>query len=162
VSSNALDFTADGLRSAGFVGFKSIASLRESKCAEVPSSPGVYMVLRTSGLPPQWLETSTGGWFKKRNPTVAVSVLEARLIQETPVVYIGKADVLRKRLRDYLAFGSGKPVGHWGGRYIWQLGDADDLIVAWKVVEQPGVVEGELLRAFSARFGALPFANLRF
>lgn len=44
-----------------------------------------------------------------------------------------------------MSFGQGKPVGHWGGRLIWQLEDVKDLIVCWKVLEkeEPRDVEKE-------------------
>ena len=58
--------------------------------------------------------------------------------------------------------GQGKPVGHWGGRYIWQLSDSDELLVAWKVTnDAPELVENEMLAAFVDRYDQLPFANLR-
>lgn len=38
------------------------------------------------------------------------------------MVYIGKAGTtLRKRLNQYLKFGNRQNIGHWGGRYIWQI-----------------------------------------
>jgi hypothetical protein len=79
-----------------------------------------------------------------------------------PLVYIGKAARLRTRLRQYRDHGQGKPVGHWGGRYIWQLSDSGELLVAWKVTnDAPRLVEKEMLAAFVDRYGQLPFANLR-
>jgi excinuclease UvrABC nuclease subunit len=77
------------------------------------------------------------------------------------VLYIGKADALRRRVRQYMAFGAGRPVGHWGGRLIWQLADSDALLVAWRETAEPLRVEAELLNAFADVFGSLPFANLR-
>jgi hypothetical protein len=67
------------------------------------------------------------------------------------------------RLREYMDFGSGKPLGHWGGRYVWQLDGSSDLVVAWK--KTPGAVpreaEIELLSRFRQTFGGrLPFANI--
>jgi hypothetical protein len=37
---------------------------------------------------------------------------------------------LRRRLTQFGQFGGGEPAGHRGGRLIWQLADADDLLVA--------------------------------
>jgi predicted DNA-binding transcriptional regulator AlpA len=51
----------------------------------------------------------------------------------------------------------------WGGRYLWQIKDARDLVLCWKATpdSDPGKVEHELIRSFISRYGALPFANLK-
>ena len=77
------------------------------------------------------------------------------------VIYIGKADQLQRRLRQYLDFGAGKPVGHWGGRLIWQLSGSENLEFAWVADEAPQLREAALLQAFVDEFGVMPFANLR-
>jgi len=53
-------------------------------------------------------------------------------------------------------------VSHWGGRYIWQLADADELVTCWKTTPKsdPTREELKLLQAFTARYGKRPFANL--
>ncbi len=118
-------------------GFVTVSSLRQTRCQAVPEQPGVYVVLRTSETEARWLQISPGGHFKGRDPSVPVSVLQQRLVKGTPVVYIGKADLLRRRLDQYMQFGAGVPIGHWGGRYIWQLADSDDLEVAWLLDPNP-------------------------
>ena len=63
-----------------------------------------------------------------------------------------------------MCFGQGKPVGHWGGRLIWQLEDAKDLIVCWKVLEkeEPREEEKKMIQAFKKQHeGKRPFANLQ-
>ena len=64
-----------------------------------------------------------------------------------------------------LQFGRGAPVGHWGGRLVWQLEDAERLVVCWKPVtdhRDPGAVETALIRSFKlAHGGRRPFGNLR-
>ena len=72
---------------------------------------------------------------------------------------------LRKRIGQYIRFGSGEPVGHWGGRYIWQLEDADNLLFCWRAVkesEDAEEFESELIADFNVQYGGFrPFANLK-
>ena len=154
-----IDFTREGLAAAGFVGFVNWAELSWD---EVPSGQGVYVVMTDGPDPPEYLSRSPAGWFKRRDPTGSRTTLEAAWVEGCPLVYIGKAARLRTRLRQYRDHGQGKPVGHWGGRYIWQLSNSGDLVVAWRVTdEDPEQLEKEMLAAFLDQYGQLPFANLR-
>ena len=80
------------------------------------------------------------------------------------VVYIGKADVANRRLRQFARFGAGDPVGHWGGRLIWQLADSSELLVAWHAISWAELArdyEKRLLAHFRELYdSARPFANL--
>jgi hypothetical protein len=153
----------DGLEKLGFTGFVTFDELREAWLDFVPKTGGVYVVLRQSDQPPTYLAESPGGRFKGKDPTVAQSVLAAKWVDECRVVYLGKGDNLQRRLREYARFGAGSPVGHWGGRYIWQLSDAADLVVAWKRCDEgqaAAQVEREMVARFKERYGCLPFANI--
>ena len=93
---------------------------------------------------------------------MTIDVLQSNWVDDTDTVYIGKATSLRSRLRQYAAFGAGKPIGHWGGRYIWQLADASSLLVCWRpTTTTPASVESALIADFVSVFGKRPFANLR-
>lgn len=52
-------------------------------------------------------------------------------------------------------------MGHWGGRYIWQLADSDRLLVAWQPTldDDAGALKAMLISQFVADFRARPFAN---
>lgn len=160
----------ESIRQEGFEGFLTIRHLWGSGLREVPQKMGVYLVLRVSQQPHEFLERSRGGHFKGQDPTVAVQVLHNNWIDGSLVLNIGKAGgpgssaTLRSRLKQYLDFGSGKPVGHRGGRLIWQLKDSADLVIAWKAIDSgiPREVEREYIRVFKeANGGRRPFANLQ-
>lgn len=162
-----VSFNGPGMADQGFSGFLTVSDLRASRLAEVPKVAGVYLVIRSVTGEPTFLTTSTGGWFKGNDPTVPVAVLEARWIKSTEVLYIGKATAgtsgrsgLRKRVGQLLAYGSGKPVGHQGGRYLWQVAGSDEFLVAWQAVDDPTAEENRLLAAFFEIHGAYPFANI--
>ncbi|MDO8585959.1 MAG: hypothetical protein Q7T82_02870 [Armatimonadota bacterium] len=164
------EFTRSGLEAAGFSGFVDIARLRASGCSLVPKEPGVYALLRNTTEPPTFLQSSIGGHYDGRNPTVQVDELKQNWIEGARVVYIGKAGTfgkktptLRRRLSLYMRFGAGKACAHWGGRYIWQLAECDDLLVAWKPLSlnhDPLAVERHLIGQFVMLYGKMPFANL--
>lgn len=81
---------------------------------------------------------------------------------------VGKADAgrsgrrgIRARFDEYLRFGMGEPIGHWGGRYLWQLAGTDELMICFKPRTDPRDEETRLLELFRTEHGTLPFANLR-
>jgi hypothetical protein len=151
-----------------FEGHFTVAALRQD-CRVIPSVPGVYIVRAPDGFTPTFLETSRGGHFKKKDPTMPVGVLKRLWVEGTSIVYIGQAGggksaaTLRERIRALLRFGAGEPVGHRGGRALWQVDGAETLIVSWRALsdEDPRVIERAMIRDFSKRFGKRPFANLQ-
>ena len=157
------------LRSQGFDGFVTVADLRCGNRNSIPSVPGVYLVLRDCASCPEFRDVGTGGRFKGKDPNVPISKLGGEWVDGAMIVYIGQAGskckgTLKKRIDELIRFGQGNPVGHWGGRLIWQLQGEDRLLVCWKEVanDDPGECEKELIAAFkSAHGGKRPFANLR-
>lgn len=159
----------DTLRNMGFEGFISMGELMDGAKSEIPAQMGVYVVLRENNTTPKFLSEGTGGFFKGKNANVSIDELKANWVEDTSIVYIGKAGStgstanLRTRLGQYLRFGDGANVGHWGGRYIWQLEDSRDLIVCWKPLtsENPRTIEQQMISEFKdAHSGRRPFANL--
>ncbi|MBI2776623.1 MAG: hypothetical protein HYX57_05065 [Chloroflexi bacterium] len=150
------------LREAGFDGFERVRDLlAPGGLRALPRDPGVYVVIRDSTSHPRFIDPGTGGWFKATDPNVRVAALRSKWIDGVPVVYIGMASSIRSRIGQLVRFGVGRPVGHKGGRFLWQLADSLDLLVAWQGDPDPFRKERELLGAFADAYGALTFANLR-
>jgi len=157
------------LKAADFVGFETVQHLRETHLHSVPMLAGVYMVLASPPSRPQFLTKSVGGHFKGQDPTVSIAELRTNWVEGAIVLNIGKAGgsgssaTLRSRINQYLQFGAGKPVGHRGGRYIWQLNGYDALRLCWKptIDQEPREVERGLISAFREQYGKRPFANLQ-
>lgn len=160
-------FTPAWLRGKGFLGFSTIEDIRFRR-STVSVLPGVYVAYRQHLDEIEFLDKSTGGWFKGRDPSVRIEKLRGKWIDEAHVLYIGKAEAgsarargISVRLDEYLRFGQGQPIGHWGGRYLWQLAGADQLLFCWKPCPDPSDQETRLLELFRNEYGALPFANLK-
>ncbi|MGJ6127143.1 hypothetical protein QN239_31650 [Mycolicibacterium sp. Y3] len=155
---------------SGFTGWVPFTAL---PTADVPTGPGVYVVVRPTEEPPNFLVTSPAGHFKGKDPTVPIAELQALWVPKTRIVYIGKATAggsgrrgLAKRLDEFCRFGAGEAVAHSGGRRIWQLIDHADLVVGWRVLNDVtdadvASTESQLIAQFRAHHGKLPFANMR-
>lgn len=157
-------FDRAALEEAGYIGWRTWQQLRDSGLAEVPRASGCYVVQRQRAEPPAFVAVSPVGHFKGKDPTVPLERLESEWVVGASTVYIGKANELRTRLKAYALFGAGEPVAHWGGRLIWQLEDAAELLVAWRALTSPGPAR-DLERRLLARFAELnhgrrPLANL--
>lgn len=153
-----MKFDRTSLEIEGFTGWLTFDEARTSN--SIPTSGGVYVVNYSGCEPVTFFAQNRGGRFKGRDPTVSPTALAANWVA-SEVVYIGKADQLRRRIRQFADFGAGKPVGHWGGRLIWQLAEPDKLRVAWKETPDrvPADVEAEMLATFRRQFEKPPFAN---
>jgi hypothetical protein len=150
----------------GFIGFKKSDLFADSSL--IPKVRGVYLMLRLDKRKSQFLAVGTGGYFKGKDPNVAIGELHSNWVEDTLTLYIGKAGgqsskaTLHSRLNQYFRFGQGKPIGHWGGRLIWQLKNSAELVVCWKPLpyEEPRDVETKLIKQFVKAYGQRPFANL--
>ncbi len=163
-----MDFSSkDEIKNAGFRGFRTVQELWNDT-SSIPANKGVYMVLVCGDGKLEFVNPGTGGFFKDKDPNVSLNVLRQNYDPDTIVLYIGKAGAqggkatLRSRLNQYLRFGQGKKVGHWGGRLIWQIESHADLVICWKPTpeDDPRQVERGLIKDYENQFGRLPFANL--
>ncbi len=156
----------DGISLDGFSGPVTIGSLRETRCSAVPQDPGIYLIERDSDCMPEFLQKSTGGAFKMRDPSCPPEFVREKWVQGTRVVYVGKAagrKGLRRRLDDLVSFGYGKAVGHWGGRLLWHLPEKEKLLVRWRTcsASEADAAETDAMAHFKdVHCEKRPFANL--
>lgn len=164
-----IDFNnIESLKKHGFTGFQSIESLYLNS-ASIPKRMGIYMVIYLPEKEPSFLQNGTGGNFKKKDPNLLIKELQENWVRKTKVIYIGKAGgmesgaTLNSRLEQYLDFGHGKPVGHWGGRLIWQIENPGRLLLCWKPLtsSEPRDEELKLIQHFISMYGKRPYANLK-
>ena len=124
----------------GFKGLHPISALLDGQAATAPEAPGVFGVCRLAEVPPRF-ELLTDAW-----------------LPEAALLFVGGGANIRQRLRLFLDFGGGKAVAHWTGRALWQLSDAEDLIVGWRLGNPKADLAG-LVADFSAKHGTPPWAN---
>lgn len=156
------------IKQQGFKGFKTVKELWENK-KDIPKKMGVYLVIDTNFESTDFINPGVGGFFKGKDPNVQISDLKLNLVSNSQVVYIGKAGgstvkaTLHSRLGQYLSFGQTKNIGHYGGRFIWQIKEHQNLVFCWKETpnEEPVKVERDLINQFRNQFGKLPYANLK-
>ena len=142
-----------------------VSNLYRSRCREVPTGHGVYVVRRVSLAAPVFLKTSAAGWFKGIDPSYPLADVERNWVPHASVVYIGKAGGgrgLRQRLMQLIDFAYGKPIGHRGGRMLWHLSDWADLHIQWGTCPSGHADELEtaLINQFRQALGVRPFANM--
>jgi hypothetical protein len=160
------DARIDGIYLGSFSPSITIRELQHTNCRDVPIGKGVYLIIRHSLNRPEFLRKSVGGWYKKLDPSYPLKFVVSQWVDGACLLYVGKANGkkgIRQRLRQFIQFGLGKPVGHRGGRLIWHLKDYPDMLVHWLETawRDPDQVETTLIKAFRKVHGRRPFANLQ-
>jgi hypothetical protein len=156
----------DQISIAGFSDPTTLAELRGTRCANVPSHSGIYLIERDAEGAPKFRIPSTGGWFNGLDPDYPLDIIQANWVVGAQIVYVGKAVGfvgLRKRLRQLIDFGCGKPVPHRGGRLLWHLHDSDELLVRWRLCgpDEADRAETTAIADFKrSHRGLRPFANM--
>jgi hypothetical protein len=156
------------IKAQGFEGFISIAEFLERPAGTVPDEKGVYMMLYISDEPPVFKKRNKAGRFRGQNPSADREVLKKNWVENSLVLFIGQAGggnssaTLRSRIRQLITFGSGKPISHWDGRYLWQIKEVTKLVLCWQTTpdQDPHILEKKLINSFVRDYGTLPFANL--
>ncbi len=155
----------DGICMEGFSEPASIAELRAARYGSIPVTPGVYLIIHAFADKPCILPVSTGGWFKGKEPAYPADIVNESWVEGAHVVYVGMAagkKGLKGRLCQLFDFGSGKAVGHRGGRLLWHLQDSETLLVRWRTcaADEAYANETAAIACFkSVHGGRRPFAN---
>ena len=146
-----------GLESVGFRGFVTFDDVRIPRHLELPKTHGIYAVVRPGSTKRAFTSTSLA-----EGKPYEVETLVGRWVEDSPILYIGKADPakggIHSRVKQYARRGS----SHTGGRAIWQLADANELLVGWAPTDEElgRTVEQRWIARFEETFGRKPFANV--
>lgn len=170
------------MRDEGFRGFITVRELGlKTRRPMIPASEGgnsrgVYVVLYPYGEKPGFALNGENG-FNGGYPKPTEKELDSEWIEGADVIYIGQTGGaidgeltegrLGRRIPAYLRYGRRGKGGHGGGRYIWYLSGAEELVFCWKPFEDkradPKELECRMLESFmSSHDGRLPFANNKF
>ncbi len=127
-------------------------------------------MLRTAVQRPTFVSISPAG--KAKDFTEQVTHLDEMWIDGAETIYVGLAtwgarrDGIHRRLKQYRRTGAGAADNHGGGVWVFQLSDADKLIVCWRAAddvsdEHVKALEHHLIADFASRpeHGRRPFAN---
>lgn len=129
----------------------------------LPKEPGIYIVFLPQGISPQFKST-TGKAVSCAPTSIAVLEDKWRAINrqaKTDILYVGKGDNVRRRIRDLLRFGVGIAENHKGGEWLWQISNISETIL--RIINCPQgkqkPFEKWVLATFYTQHGNWPLAN---
>lgn len=103
------------------IGFEGLGRFADLPATEVPSTQGVYAVLRCTQDPPELLPRDPVGAIRG-DPSVSSETLATTGMNGSEVVYFAKATRLQRRLEEYRRHGLGGSARPWVSRRLCQLG----------------------------------------
>ena len=155
-----LENEAEDFRWSDPITFK---ELYETGCSFVPEKPGVYRITwpghNSIALRISLINTSASAY------DIGLLQKKYESCKNRKLLYIGKAGGkrgLKQRLRQYVLYGYNESKIHKGGRAVWQIEDAQNLLVEYACVDNSEEAEKYLLKQYKHQNnGVLPLANWR-
>ena len=124
---------------------------------------GIYVVTWTTGAPLQFATSSDRARFAVPLERAILKARWDRIIGEAPtdILYIGKGDNVKGRVRQLARFGVGRAENHKGGEWLWQVRGIDRACVLMQSCPDGCQIgfENWLLEAFREVHGGYPLAN---
>lgn len=164
-------YSSGSLRAYGFEGFVPLRDWNEAFALRPDRSDveGIYVVVREAVLLPAFNEEN----HRKPRPKIwSADEVAARWVHGVHALYFGKGPLrapngrrrhgLARRITELQKHGYRGGANHYGGKLLWQIDDADGLLVAWKALAEgeSAEVESGLIRGFDRIMGRQPFANV--
>ena len=128
----------------------------DGQWTDMPTRAGIYLVLWPIGKPLRIREEAG-----EPGRVLAQRGMEIAERSPTDILYIGKGNSLRYRVRQLARFGCGRATNHRGGENLWWIegiGDAEVLIQTCPDDKQTGFAN-EALERFFRDHGNYPLAN---
>jgi hypothetical protein len=127
------------------------------------SLPGIYIVRWAEPSPPVFLPTPGKAIHARPETTDHLARKWEAIVSRasTDVVYVGKGDCLRERIRLLALFGVGRRDNHVGGEWMWQIEGitaAEIVLITCTQGRQVGF-ENAFLERFESVHGDYPLAN---
>ena len=131
--------------------------------SDIPSGPGIYVVFLLPNTPFDVSQSTGKAIHASPAPVADLREKWSRINNHasTDILYVGKGDDVRKRIRRLARFGVGKIQKHKGGEWMWQvthIRSARILINACPPGKQVPF-EKWLLDSFLDQHGDWPLAN---
>lgn len=139
-----------------------LKTLYETSCRDIPCVSGVYFIWLPDGMEVQF----TDKILNHQAPPYPIEVLcdKYSKSKDKRLLYIGKASGrkgLSRRIRQYVKYGWNEATNHKGGRAVWQIVHAEQLVLTYETCEDADSAEHELLCRFREQNHVLPLANWR-
>ena len=130
---------------------------------DLSPAPGIYVVRWLMSESPVFLtDAGQAVYAATKSPYFLRSKWESiNKNSSTDIIYIGKGNILRKRISILVRFGVGRSRKHQGGEWMWQIlniASCELVTQACPLGKQVGF-ENSLLERFIKEHGDVPLAN---
>lgn len=143
--------------------YNRITTDKRASWVDIFCGPGIYAIYLRTNTQPTFIDVIDNP--NLTNPVSCEFLMNKWLYinknNKTDIVYIGKGNSLKERIRQLIRFGHGKRNKHLGGEWLWQINNIEDLRLLTSSCpfnEERGY-ERWLLDEFTKSHNELPLCN---